>query len=161
MKTLKELYEDPKLGNTSDIRFYQNIKDTTKYTMKDVEIFFKTLPAAQIHNDEKPYYIPIEVSGIREQYQIDLVVLIKGQKRDLLDFEKIKKNELRYIFTLIDVFSRKANCRYLKNKTADLTAEALKEMIDEMGMPVQISGDKRERNGEEHSRGIVWRMTSN
>ena len=130
--------------------------------MKDVENFFKTLPAAQIiHNDEKPYYIPIEVSGIREQYQIDLVVLIKGQKRDLLDFEKIKKNELRYIFTLIDVFSRKANCRYLKNKTADLTAEALKEMIDEMGMPVQISGDKRERNGEEHSRGIVWRMTSN
>jgi hypothetical protein len=43
---------------------------------------------------------------------------------------------------LIDVFSRKANCRYLKNKTADLTAQALKEMIDDMGKPVQISGDK-------------------
>ena len=57
---------------------------------------------------------------------------------------KIKKNKLRYIFTLIDVFSRKANCRYLKNKTADLTAQAFKleEMIDEMGQLVQISGDK-------------------
>ncbi len=141
-KPLEELYDDPEIGFTSKERFYQNVKDMG-YTRREVKEFYNTLPVAQIHNEDKPAFLPIEVSGIKEQYQIDLVVLIKGQKRvSYLEFDRIKVNELRYVMTLIDVYSRKADCRFIKNKTASLTLQALKEMIEVMGKPKQISGDK-------------------
>ncbi len=79
-KPLEELYDDPQIGFTSKERFYQNVKDIG-YTRREVKEFYNTLPVAQIHNEDKPVFLPIEVSDIREQYQSDLVVLIKGQKR--------------------------------------------------------------------------------
>jgi hypothetical protein len=143
MKSLSELYKDPKIGYTSVNRFYSNLKKSGyDYTLKDVKEFLNKNPTNQIHSEEKRVFLPIETSNIKQQYQIDLLVLIKSKAKTYDVIDNIKKTDLRYVLCLIDVYSRKADCRFIKNKTPELTLKALKEMIEDMGKPIQISADK-------------------
>jgi hypothetical protein len=114
MKTLEELYQDPKIGMTSTTRFITNLKkENYDYTKKEIQDFFKKKPSSiQVHNENKPVYLPIEVSDIRDQYQIDLIVLVKSKATFNNPIDNIKKTDLRYIMTLIDVYSRKADARF-------------------------------------------------
>lgn len=143
MKTLDELYNDPKLGFTSTNRFYNNLKKAGyDYSLKQVNEFLGSNETNQLHTEERRVFLPIKTNNIRQQYQIDLIVLVKSKSKVTDVIENIKKTDLRYVFCLIDVFSRKADCRFIQNKTPELTLNSLKEIIKSMGKPIQISGDK-------------------
>ena len=142
-KKLLELYENPEIGiSTNPRKFFETLRDDGySFKQREVKEFLDKLPVTQIHNENKAVYLPIQVNNVRDQYQIDLIVLIK-RKRRYTELDTVRKQDLRYIMTLIDVYSRKADCRYIENKNASTTLEALKSMIEDMGKPLEIQGDK-------------------
>lgn len=73
------------------------------------------------------------VSGIRIQYQCDL-----------MDTQNIKKENDMYAYVLlcIDIFSKMAYARPLKNKTSTCVIPALKSIFEEAGLCKQIQTDK-------------------
>lgn len=142
MDELLKLYNNPKLGFTSPIRFYKNLQaNGYKYTLKQVNEFMKNHSTNQIHTELKQIYIPIQNYNVREQFQIDLLVLIKSKATIPDVIQSVKKTDLRYILCVIDTFSRYADCRFMKDKKASSTAEALKSILEDMGIPQQIIVD--------------------
>ncbi len=78
----------------------------------------------------------------------DLIVLVKSKAKVKDVIDNVKQTDLRYVMTLIDVYSRKADCRFLKDKKASSTLEALESMLEDMGKPKELQGDKgREWSG--------------
>ena len=73
------------------------------------------------------------VSGLKEQYQCDLI-----------DVQKLKKDNDGYgfILTCIDVFSKMAYARPIKNKTSTSVISALKSIFEEGGQPKKLQTDK-------------------
>jgi hypothetical protein len=138
---LNSYFLDTQLGYTTEQRFYENllnegILDKLNITRKDIKEFYATLPTDQIHTENNRIFIPIEVNSKLDQFQIDLIVIIKRKAT------KKTNAVLHYILTVIDVYSRKASCRYLKNKKSSSTAKAFKEILDELGIPKELRGDK-------------------
>ena len=138
---LNSYFLDTQLGYTTEQRFYENllnegILDKLKITRKDIKNFYATLPTDQIHTENNRLFIPIEVNNILDQFQIDLIVIIKRKAT------KKTYAVLHYILTVIDAYSRKASCRYIKNKKSSSTAKAFKEILEELGTPKEIRGDK-------------------
>ena len=72
----------------------------------------------------------------------DLIVLVKSKAKVKDVIDNVKQTDLRYVMTLIDVYSRKADCRFLKDKKANSTLEALESMLEDMGKPKELQGDK-------------------
>ena len=143
MTSLQELYNNPLIGLTSELRFFNNLKKKGYvYTKKQVKDFIAGQSTAQIHSEVRQVYLPIQVSNVREQFQIDLLVLVKSKAYVPDVIENIRKTDLGYIFVCLDTFSRKADCRYIPNKTPVNCLEALKEIISDMGKPKQIQSDK-------------------
>ena len=143
MTSLQELYNNPLIGLTSELRFFNNLKKKDyHFTKKQVKDFIAGQSTAQIHSEVRQVYLPIQVSNIRNQFQIDLLVLVKSKAYVPDVIEGIRKTDLGYIFVCVDTFSRKADCRYISNKTPVLCLEALKEIISNMGKPKQIQSDK-------------------
>ena len=73
---------------------------------------------------------------------MDLIVLVKSKAKVKDVIDNVKQTDLRYVMTLIDVYSRKADCRFLKDKRASSTLEALESMLEDMGKPKELQGDK-------------------
>jgi hypothetical protein len=72
----------------------------------------------------------------------DLIVLVKSKAKVKDVIDNVKQTDLRYVMTLIDVYSRKADCRFLRDKKASSTLEALESMLEDMGKPKELQGDK-------------------
>ena len=102
MKSLFDLYKDPKLGYTSLSRFYNNIKGKYPYSYKEVKDFLDKNPTEQIHKEEKRIFLPIKTAEKRQQYQIDLITLVKSKSKLLDVIDNVRKSDLRYILCLIE-----------------------------------------------------------
>lgn len=64
--------------------------------------------------------------GINDTLQVDLVEMIPYQTEN---------NGFKYLLTAIDIFSKKAFARPLKNKTAAEVTKAMSSVIEEIGTP--------------------------
>ena len=73
------------------------------------------------------------VSGIDKQFQIDLV--------DMSEYS-IENDNVRYLLTCIDVFSKFAWVRCLKNKSAGVFTNAFKSILSQGRVPSRIQTDK-------------------
>ena len=154
---IKELYNDPKIGLTSVKRFYNNLREQGyKYTQAEIEEVLSEITSIQVHTEKKQVFLPIEVGNVRDQFQVDLIVLINTKKKIVDPVNNIKKTDLRYILCCIDVFSRKASCQFIKDKTSTSTGKALSMILQDLGVPKQISGDKG-REWEGHFRELCER----
>ena len=73
------------------------------------------------------------VSGIKVQYQIDLMDMQNIQKEN---------NGNKYILVCIDIFTKMAYARPIKNKTSKSVIRALKSILKQAGKCRQIQSDK-------------------
>jgi len=122
---LKNIYD--KFNQPSPHKLYLIAKaNDIKVTQKQVNEFVKSQKTTQVHKpvrDIKKNYIPIVTENSKEEYQIDLL--------DMTKFARKGNHNNKWIFIMVDVFSRKAFARPLKTKRPVETADALREIIDE------------------------------
>ena len=139
--TFKKLYFDPSLP--SSFGGINKLKKKTDKTKQSVKHWLRHQDAYTLH---KPIRLRFPrrrtiVSGIREQFQCDLI-----------DTQKLKRENdgYSYILTCIDVFSKKAFVRAIKNKTSTQVIPAL-ESIFAISKPRRLQTDK---GGEFLSRAV-------
>jgi hypothetical protein len=123
---IEKTYIDTKsTGSLGGIRkTYKALKQKNRnITFSDVKNYLSTQDEYSLH---KPIVKKFErnkvlVSGIDDIWQIDLI--------DMRAFKKENKN-INYILTVIDVFSKYAWGRMVKNKEAKTVMEAMKSVIN-------------------------------
>ena len=77
--------------------------------------------------------LPVVVGGLDDQWVADLI--------EVQPLAKYNKG-IRYLLTVIDVFSKYAWVQPLKNKTGPSVVEALETIVDEGRKPVRLQTDK-------------------
>lgn len=82
----------------------------------------------EIHRQSRKNFIRRHVlqKGINDTLQVDLV--------EMLPYAKINGG-MKYILTCVDIFSKVAYARPLKNKTATETANAMESILQQIGEP--------------------------
>ena len=138
---LHKQYTDPKIGLTSKVKFWSYIR--THYAgipRSYVERYLETNATYQKYRPTKHQASttkPIIPKAPFNRIQIDLV-----------DFSKLAKynNDYKWMLTAVDLFTKKAYARALKNKTANEVWQALDKIIEEM--PVQPSIVQSDNGGE-------------
>lgn len=133
---LKKTYEDPKQGLTGALSLYEQVRDQG-FTLKDVKQFLKDNSTAQV---TKRVVRPKEQRQIlaREPghiFQVDLT--------DMSNFAKTNRG-IKYLLTAIDVDSRYAWAKPIKNKTSEEVLSKFEDIIAEK-KPEEVSSD----NGSE------------
>ena len=133
---LKELYRDPDFGGSlgGRKRFYKAAKKIYPgVTQKDIDEYLKTDDGYTLHKPvKKPKsFRRVYTKRIGYLYQIDLV-----------DMSELKAYNEGYcwIIVCIDTFSKKVWCFKTKNKTADATTEALRDLLT-VNRPEKIQTD--------------------
>jgi transposase InsO family protein len=129
MNQLKELYYNPKTGLISANKIYHKLnKSIPLSTIKD---FIEKQEIAQLAkvNKRKMNYKHINVYSANNQWQIDLV-----------DFSKFShwNSGFKYLFCIVDVFSRKSFVVPLKRKSE--TTTAMKKVLTTQ-KPILIQSD--------------------
>lgn len=111
------------LGNIK--RFYNN-----EYSNKDIQKTLASVDSYTLHREyKKPHvYNPIYVYFPRQQVQMDLIDV--SQLREHND-------QVTFIMVLIDCYTKKAWIKLLKNKSADSSLAAIRELVDEIKPPIQ------------------------
>lgn len=136
---LKELYYNQNFLFGRDKLFakakkdFPNVKVTKRFTME----WLKKQETYQLHR-RKQTRTTIQATKVkkpREQLQVDLV--------DLSQYQTKKGN--KWIINVIDMFSKKAWSRPMKNKGAKTVAEAMESMLKETGTVSVLRSD----NGKE------------
>ncbi len=116
-------------------KFYKYLKSKYKNVkFKDVQEWLKSQDTYTLHRPRIKNFQRNRVysSGIDDNWQIDLC--------DMRALEKENKG-VNYILTVIDVFSKFAFVRLLKNKKGPTVLEALKSILDER-KPKRIQADE-------------------
>jgi len=123
MNILKEIYYNPATGFQSKKKLYEVAKEKG-ITKQQVDYFLKSQEVYQLHKrPEKPKrYIPIIAKEPNEILQVDL-----------LDLSNLATSNggIHFILLAIDVFTRKAYVKPLKNKTGDAVVKAFEHVIKE------------------------------
>ena len=99
----------------------------------DVEKFVKMCEVCQIRTkypDKKSEVKYIESLEEKERFQVDLV-----QLSDYLSEEK------RYLWNMVDHFSKFADSKIITNKTKETVFSAIKEIFSNMGFPKMLQSD--------------------
>lgn len=153
---LKETYYNPSTG-------YSSISDLVRKTSLpyiDIKRWLETQETYQKHKkiNLKHHTRRVMSRGVNHQWQVDLV--------EMIPFAKVN-NGFKYILTCIDIFSKYAIARPLKNKTAQAVTEAFKDILNQGRKPLLIQSD----HGSEfiskktqqlfNSQGIRWFETYN
>jgi hypothetical protein len=133
---LKEYTSIDNPGSLSGVNtFYKYLKSKYKNVkFKDVQEWLKSQDTYTLHRPRIKNFQRNRVyaSGIDDNWQIDLC--------DMRALEKENKG-VNYILTVIDVFSKFAFVRLLKNKKGPTVLEALKSILDER-KPKRIQADE-------------------
>src|SRR5258708_16525948 len=135
---LRSIYYDPKhpASFSSDVKLYRDAKkiDNT-VTLKNVKDWLSGEFVYTLHKPVRKRFIrnPIVVENIDKQWEADLV--------DMQEFSR-QNSRNRYILTVIDVFSKYAWAKYLKNKKGNSIVDAFKEIINEGTKPQYIRTDQ-------------------
>jgi hypothetical protein len=119
-KILKKYIDPAQPGSFSGLSGF--LKNNSKLDKSLVEESFKKLPSFTLHKPKRLHYrrIKVQVGGIDSQWQIDLI-----ETQDLAG----SHYGTRYIFTCIDVFSKKAWAICIKNKEAASCISAFKNIL--------------------------------
>ena len=121
MNRILEKYIEPSNpGSYSGI--YGFLKNNKKFNKKQVEKTLRAFPPYTLHKSKRLKYkrLRVEVGGIDSEWQIDLI-----ETQDISG----SNFGTRYIFTCIDVFSKKSWAVSLKNKEAASCLAAFKKII--------------------------------
>ena len=136
MNILKEIYYDPKTGfqsasNTKKILEKKGIKMKLSAIQKFIsnQEINQLITKNNIVNSFIPRY-PLH------QLQIDLIDFSGGSSSK----KKLNAGN-RYGLSVIDVFTKVADVKLLKNKKADTVLEAMKMVLNEFGIPSTIYSD--------------------
>lgn len=130
MNKLKDKYYDPKTGLISYSKFIKKVN--LPITNDKVKDFIENQEVHQL--TRKPNIIKfnsIYVPNPRDNYQIDL-----------MNYDRYEYNNYKYILCVIDVNSRFAACRALKNRTMNDILDNLKNIFEDMGIPKAINADQ-------------------
>ena len=132
-KRLKETYYDPEsAGSFGGVK---RLRATSRQALPVVKNWLKDQDVYTLHKPARIHFPRRRtiVGGIRDQYQCDLI-----------DVQKLKRHNDGYgfILTCIDVFTKVAGARPLKNKTSTSIVPALKSIFKELGRPEKVQTDK-------------------
>lgn len=139
IQTVKEAYYNPESGAAFGgvDKLYKTVKQNIPgLTRKHVKEWLQSQETYTLHKPVQKRFTRnvYHVTNIDELYQADLV--------DLRSLRKHNDN-LSYILTVIDVFSKKAFVRPLKTKTSGEVADAFKDIFErERKVPGNIQTDK-------------------
>ena len=117
---LTNLYYDPASGFVSASALHKKLKG--KYTLNQIKDFLNQQETNQLHKTTKKAYYPI--IGELGTFQADLTF-----------YEQYSKSNSGFyvILTVIDINSRKAYARALKNKLEETVIKAFEEILTEAG----------------------------
>ena len=135
MELLHKLYYDAETGFQSKEKLYKKAKEIDqKITLEMVKKFLDEQATSQVTKQvtKNKIYETIVSPSVRNNYQMDIMYLPNPT---------LNKN-YKYLLTCIDVYSRYAFAKPLKNKTGDEIFTAFKEMIKEYGSPKNINVDE-------------------
>ena len=135
MNILKELYYNPTYGLLSENNLYKKAKDKDKnITHALVKEFLNKQEAHQL---SKKYIKPKQYIPIIAKYPHEIIQI------DLLDLSNLSTTNSYYNFILIavDVFTRYAYFKPLKNKSSDSVLTAIKDIVNQ-SKPLKIQCDQ-------------------
>jgi hypothetical protein len=135
MELLHKLYYDAETGFQSKDKLYKKAKEIDrKITLDSVKKFLDEQATSQVTKQvvKNKIYETIVSPSVRNNYQMDIMYLPNPT---------LNKN-YKYLLTCIDVYSRYAFVKPLKNKTGDEIFTAFKEMIKEYGSPKNLNVDE-------------------
>ena len=137
-KVLKELFEDPETGLQSQRKLLKKAKlIDPSITLSDVTKFLSKQETAQLNKQEKKGdFNPIVARKVNGVWQADLLDMRKWSKFN---------GGIKWILTIVDVYSRRAWAFPLKSKSTKNTAEALRNLFKKTKLPTNLTTD----NGKE------------
>lgn len=134
MEKLKELFYDEKKGLIGLKGFYNLVKEEgINLSYNEIKNWYDKQEVNQLLKQPKK---PKEFSSVianypRDQYQMDIIV-----------YDRFEINHYKYILVVIDVYSRYLNCRALTTRRADVVLKNIKDIFQEMGIPMRIQCDR-------------------
>jgi hypothetical protein len=144
---LRNYYDNPETGMKGrDALFAKISLEYVGISRRDIQSWLKNWETAQIHQPVKRIKIsrPLISTAPMKCWGVDLTFLKEINVDSTTTVEKELKDS-QCLFTVVDQFSKFGWVRVLKNKTAKVVAEALREIITEAGVPSTIKSD----NGSE------------
>lgn len=137
-RVLRSIYYDPaRAGSYAGVeRLQKAVEEQTgkKISSDEVREWLSAQDAYTLHKTARKTYARNRVFAPRPLYQF---------QADLCDMTALSKDndQFKFLLTVIDVFSKKAYARPLKNKTASEVAKAFASILDESDIPVKIQTD--------------------
>ena len=136
------------LATAKELKEYAQEQGVT-VTLKRAQEFLSKQETVQRFRDleKSPYYVPI--TAREHTYQCDLLFIVTGEKKtdNLTDEQRRKRGTP--ILVVIEITTRKLYARILKNKQADTTATAMREIIAEIrGSGQDIKAIEHDDGGE-------------
>lgn len=138
MDSLKTLYYDKKQGLLSEDKLYKKARKAgIPVTHKLVKEFLSKQVVSQVFHERKiKDYFPLQSQYPFERVQIDL-----------LDMSNQSVRGFKWVFCCVDVYTRYAFCKAIKNKTKGESLKAFKEILDEITTangfsPRRVDSDK-------------------
>lgn len=132
-RELKAIYYDPK--HPAGFSSIEKLAKASGYSKAKVKTWLKAQPTYTLHRQAGKRYPTRKyiVHDIDEQWQADLadVALIAN-----------KNDDNHFILTVIDIFSRYAWARPLKNKSGKEVAKAFNDIFQEGRIPQRIQSDQ-------------------
>ena len=138
-QTLDKIYHDP--AHPGGLGGVQKLRDAVrKYTGKvpetsEVKRYLQGQDVYTLHAQAGLHFPrnKVLVSGIDKQFQADLV--------DMSEYS-LENDNVHYLLTCIDVFSKFAWVRCLENKTGAAVAKAFEDILSEGRIPVKLQTDQ-------------------
>ena len=131
-RTLQELYEDPKApGSLGGVKRFAKVN---RIPLKVAQEALESSLTYTLHKPRRRKFptAPVLVFGIDEQWAADLV--------EVQHLQKFNKG-IRYLLTVVDVFSKYAWVRPLINKTGAEVEKAFRSIFKEGRKPLRLQTD--------------------
>ena len=132
-KQLKELYYNSKSGLTNSKKFYLTAKEYgLNFSHKQIDEFVKKQNINQVFKpiQRQEKYSTITVSGVRSEFQMDIMV-----------YDRYQYHHYQYIYVIVDIHSRYACARAMTNRENATIMRCMIDMFKVMGIPQCISCD--------------------
>ena len=139
LRVMKRIYYDPSHeGSYSGVeRLKKAVLEETGEKPKPahIEEFLSGQDAYTLHRPARKAFPRNRVFAPRGLYQF---------QADLCDMTSLSKHNdnMKFLLTVIDVFTKKAFVRALKNKTALEVTRAFTSVLEEAGTPLKIQTDR-------------------